>query len=94
MVYVGVKGDAPDLSAYKIIQLPENHVLIPGLINCHTHSPMTLLRGFADDLPLIEWLTQYIWPAEKEFVDPDFVTLSSELGKIRTFYAGIQPCKL
>ncbi|WP_048058359.1 amidohydrolase family protein [Pyrococcus yayanosii] len=41
-------------------------VIIPGLINAHTHSPMTLLRGLADDLPLMEWLQNYIWPAERK----------------------------
>jgi len=51
--------------------LPE-HVLIPGLINTHTHTPMTLLRGFADDVNLQTWLTQHIWPAEQKWVDPSF----------------------
>jgi 5-methylthioadenosine/S-adenosylhomocysteine deaminase len=49
------------------------HVLIPGLINAHTHASMTLLRGFADDLPLINWLREHIWPAEARWVNPDFV---------------------
>ena len=40
------------------------HALIPGLINAHTHNPMTLLRGLADDLPLMTWLQEHIWPAE------------------------------
>ncbi|MFA7242224.1 MAG: TRZ/ATZ family hydrolase [Sulfuricellaceae bacterium] len=51
----------------------EDHALIPGLVNLHTHAPMTLLRGLADDLPLMEWLNQHIWPAEGKFVSPDFV---------------------
>ena len=42
----------------------DEHALIPGLINAHTHNPMTLLRGLADDLPLMVWLQQHIWPAE------------------------------
>ncbi len=49
------------------------HALIPGLINAHTHAPMTLLRGYADDLPLTEWLEGRIWPAEQRLVDADFV---------------------
>jgi len=53
-------------------ELPE-HVLMPGLINAHTHAPMTLLRGFADDLGLIEWLATKIFPAEGKWVGPDFV---------------------
>lgn len=54
------------------IELPE-HVLLPGLVNCHTHSPMTLLRGYADDLDLHVWLQEHIWPAERRFVAPEFV---------------------
>ena len=47
--------------------------LIPGLVNAHTHNPMSLLRGFADDLPLMEWLQGHIWPAEAEVMGPRFV---------------------
>lgn len=42
-----------------------HHILIPGLVNLHTHAAMTLLRGLADDLPLMEWLQNHIWPAEE-----------------------------
>ncbi len=45
--------------------------LIPGLVNGHTHAAMTLFRGFADDLPLMEWLTDHIWPVEKRMSDDD-----------------------
>ncbi|MBA3486642.1 MAG: amidohydrolase family protein, partial [Lysobacter sp.] len=48
-------------------------VLIPGLINAHTHNPMTLMRGVADDLPLMEWLTGHIWPVEAAVMGPEFV---------------------
>lgn len=47
--------------------------LIPGLVNAHTHNPMNLLRGFADDLPLMTWLQEHIWPAEAAVVGPQFV---------------------
>lgn len=50
-----------------------DHVLIPGLINLHTHAAMTLLRGLADDMPLMEWLQNHIWPAEAKHVSPQFV---------------------
>jgi len=50
-----------------------DHVLIPGLINTHGHAAMTLLRGFGDDLPLMTWLNDYIWPAEGQFVDERFI---------------------
>jgi len=49
------------------------HVLIPGLINLHTHAAMALMRGLADDLPLMEWLNKHIWPAEAKHVSPEFV---------------------
>ncbi len=49
-------------------------VLMPGLVNAHTHVPMTLLRGLADDLRLDVWLLGYMMPVEREFVSPDFVT--------------------
>lgn len=53
------------------VELPE-HVLLPGLVNCHTHSPMTLLRGYADDLDLHVWLQEHIWPAEQRYVGSRF----------------------
>ncbi len=58
--------------ARKHFQL-DDHVLIPGLINLHTHAAMSLLRGLADDLPLMDWLNNHIWPAEAKFVSPEFV---------------------
>ncbi len=50
-----------------------HHILIPGLVNLHTHAAMTLLRGLADDLPLMEWLQNHIWPAEAKHVSTQFV---------------------
>ena len=47
--------------------------LMPGLVNAHTHNPMTLLRGVADDLPLMVWLQQHIWPVEAAVIGPEFV---------------------
>jgi 5-methylthioadenosine/S-adenosylhomocysteine deaminase len=55
------------------------HCLIPGLINNHTHSAMSLFRGLADDLPLMSWLNDHIWPAEKQFVGDSFVEAGSAL---------------
>lgn len=51
----------------------DHHALIPGLINAHTHTPMNLLRGLADDLPMMEWLHEHIWPAEQRWVNEEFV---------------------
>ncbi len=51
----------------------DRHVLMPGLINAHTHAAMSLMRGLADDLPLMDWLNNHIWPAESRWVNPEFV---------------------
>ncbi len=57
-----------------------NKVVIPGLVNTHTHIPMTLFRGLADDLDLQEWLTKYIFPAEAKNVTEEFVRVGTQLG--------------
>jgi 5-methylthioadenosine/S-adenosylhomocysteine deaminase len=57
----------------------DNRVVMPGLVNGHQHAAMTLLRGIADDLALMDWLTNYIFPAEVEFVDPEFVRIGTEV---------------
>lgn len=59
-------------AAARTISRPDG-ALIPGLVNAHTHNPMTLLRGVADDLPLMVWLQQHIWPVEAAVIGPDFV---------------------
>lgn len=51
----------------------KSHALIPGLINSHTHAAMSLFRGIADDVPLMEWLEGHIWPAEAKWVSPEFM---------------------
>ncbi|MBL4621728.1 MAG: TRZ/ATZ family hydrolase [Immundisolibacteraceae bacterium] len=55
------------------------HLLIPGLVNSHTHAPMSLMRGLADDLPLQTWLEDHIWPAEQAHVSTEFVAAGSRL---------------
>ena len=69
------------LSAYQPDKLLEgdNRVVMPGLVNGHSHAAMTLLRGIAEDMALLAWLTTYIFPAELEFVDADFVRIGTEL---------------
>jgi 5-methylthioadenosine/S-adenosylhomocysteine deaminase len=56
-----------------------DHALIPGLINAHTHAAMSLFRGLADDLPLMTWLSDHIWPAETKWVSNEFVVDGAEL---------------
>ena len=58
----------------------DTHVLIPGLINTHTHAAMSLFRGLADDMPLMQWLNEHIWPAEQRWVSEEFVAAGSRLG--------------
>ena len=58
-------------------------VIMPGLVNTHTHAPMVLLRGLADDLALQEWLTKYIFPAEGKIVSPEFVRVGHAAGRAR-----------
>ncbi|HSH97751.1 MAG: TRZ/ATZ family hydrolase [Methylophilaceae bacterium] len=65
--------------AEHIVDLDE-HILIPGLINLHTHSAMTLMRGLADDLPLMTWLNEHIWPVESKMLSAQFVHDGSLLG--------------
>lgn len=56
-----------------------HHLLVPGFVNAHSHAAMSLLRGLADDLPLMEWLKEHIWPAESRWLGPDFARDGSEL---------------
>ena len=66
-----------------------NHVLIPGLVNAHTHAAMTLMRGLADDLPLMAWLNDHIWPAEAAHVSSGFVYDGTLLACAEMLRAGI-----
>jgi 5-methylthioadenosine/S-adenosylhomocysteine deaminase len=63
-------------------------VVLPGLINTHTHAPMVLYRGLADDLALMDWLTKYIFPAEKVTVSPDFVRVGTRLAALEMIQSG------
>ena len=69
------------------IHLP-GHVLMPGFINAHTHAPMTLLRGLADDLPLMTWLQEHIWPAERRWVDEAMVEAGTRLAVLEMLRGG------
>ncbi len=57
----------------------ENHALLPGLINAHTHAAMSLMRGIADDLPLMDWLQNHIWPLEQQWMSEEFVKDGTDL---------------
>lgn len=64
------------------------HLLIPGLINSHTHTAMSLLRGYADDFPLHTWLHEHIWPAENRWVSAEFVKDGTELAMAEMIRSG------
>ena len=65
------------------------HVLMPGMINTHSHAAMNLLRGIADDLPLNEWLNDHIWPAEQTHVDEQFIADGTELAIAEMLRGGV-----
>ena len=65
-----------------------NHIIIPGLINAHTHAAMSLFRGLADDLPLMTWLNDHIWPAEGQWVNEDFVHDGTQLAMAEMIRGG------
>ncbi|HKO87754.1 MAG TPA: TRZ/ATZ family hydrolase [Burkholderiales bacterium] len=67
----------------------DKHVLIPGLVNTHTHAAMTLLRGYADDLPLMTWLKDHIWPVEAKHVSAQFVYDGTMLAAVEMLRGGI-----
>jgi 5-methylthioadenosine/S-adenosylhomocysteine deaminase len=70
-------------------QLSEDHVVIPGLVNLHCHAAMSLLRGFADDVQLMDWLMHYMWPAEMRWVDEEFVRVGCSLSAAELIRSGV-----
>ena len=66
-----------------------NSLIMPGLVNTHSHLAMTLIRGIADDIPLMEWLEHHIWPAEKEHMNRETVRLGTELATAEQLLAGV-----
>jgi len=91
----GIIKDILPISEAKLRYKPQrtitlnDHALIPGLINLHTHAAMTLMRGLADDLPLMEWLDQHIWPIENQHVDAQFVLDGTQLACAEMIKGGI-----
>ena len=93
-VIVGVLPVAEALIRYAPRERVElgAHALIPGLVNAHVHNPMTLMRGLADDLPLMSWLQQHIWPAEAKVMGPEFVRDGVELAVAEMLRGGTTCC--
>ena len=89
---VAAVGAAADLKRrYPFARLLDlgNSVVLPGLVNAHTHAPMALLRGLADDVSLQDWLTKYIFPAEKQHVNPEFVRWGTLLACVEMLRSGV-----
>lgn len=74
-------------SATEVRSLPD-HALLPGLVNAHGHLAMSLFRGMADDLPLMTWLNDHIWPAEGKWISPEFVRDGAELAMAEMLRGG------
>ncbi len=66
-----------------------HHIIIPGLINTHTHAAMSLFRGLANDMTLMDWLQNHIWPAEQKWVKEDFVEIGSQLAIAEMIRSGV-----
>ena len=80
-IIVAVGASSEIHAAHSAVQTidGDDRIVMPGLVNGHSHAAMTILRGVADDLALMEWLNNYIFPAEVEFVDAEFVRIGTEL---------------
>ena len=78
-------------AAGEVVSRPGS-VLMPGLVNAHCHNPMTLLRGVADDLPLMTWLQDHIWPIEGQVIGPEFVADGIELAVAEMLRGGTTAC--
>nr|WP_314527800.1 TRZ/ATZ family hydrolase [uncultured Pseudomonas sp.] len=88
IVFIGPRAAALKLEAGEVRELPDM-LLSPGLINAHGHAAMTLFRGLADDLPLMTWLENHIWPAEAKWVDEEFVRDGTDLAIAEQIKGGI-----
>ncbi len=88
ILFIGPRAAALKLAAKEVRELPDM-LLSPGLINAHGHAAMTLFRGLADDLPLMTWLENHIWPAEAKWVDEAFVRDGTDLAIAEQIKGGI-----
>src|SRR5207302_1951774 len=88
IVAVGSRSEVESQYTAREVIDARGRAVIPGLINGHTHVPMTLFRGIADDLDLNEWLTKYIFPAEAKNVTEDFVRVGARLGLAEMIRSG------
>src|SRR6186997_2563706 len=87
----GIVAVGPAAAAYEPAERIDcvGKVVMPGLVNAHTHVPMALLRGLADDLRLDVWLMGYMMPVEREFVSPEFVRLGTQIACAEQIRSGV-----
>lgn len=83
-----VNSEADQVAEYDMVVDCSGCLIMPGFVNCHNHTPMSLLRGLCDDLPLDQWLNNYIFPAEAKFVSPDFVYTGALLSMAEMLLSG------
>ena len=91
---IGKRNDIiapPDRRTIQVIDA-RGSLVMPGLVNCHTHAAMTLFRGIADDLPLMTWLNDHIFPAETTRVNPDMVYWCTKLAAAEMIRSGTTTC--
>jgi 5-methylthioadenosine/S-adenosylhomocysteine deaminase len=88
IAFIGPRERALRLESKQTLELP-GMLLGPGLVNAHGHAAMTLFRGLADDLPLMTWLEQHIWPAEQRWVSEEFVRDGTDLAIAEQLQGGI-----
>jgi 5-methylthioadenosine/S-adenosylhomocysteine deaminase len=92
IVFIQSQGSEGPLPAARKVIDAGNQLVMPGLVNAHTHGAMTLFRGLADDLPLKIWLEQYIFPAEGRFVTPESVYWGTLLACGEMMLSGTTTC--
>lgn len=89
-----VQKGGGDLSGYPAAEFIDARggIVMPGLVNAHTHLPMSLFRGLADDLPLSEWLNEHIFPAENRHISPETVRIGTRLSCLEMLMSGTTTC--
>ncbi len=85
IMYIGTRKPA---GKFSVVIDADGKIVMPGLINCHTHSPMSVYRGLADDTSLFEWLNNHIWPIEREFINEENIATGSELAVAEMIMSG------
>ena len=91
IVKIGKRRDFTGQNAAETLDA-NGGIILPGLVNTHTHLPMSLFRGLADDLPLMEWLSDYMFPAEAAHIDPDTVQIGTLLSCAEMILSGTTTC--